>query len=410
VIFVFIVIGFARLGIAEKKLLPFWSDNEIKAITGFNDTIFIGTANGLYVSYNNGEEWNLSEFHEKEVGALEFDGTTLYASSLYTIYGSADKGKSWRKIETPQSLKPCMFILSILKHKDKLFIGLDDCNAVVLTENDTTMKFINYNNSYITGFELLSKDSLVFIATESTLFRSADDGNTVQIFTPPSLGDSVYSIGLTKSENYIYLSCSKGIYRSTDMGNTWTNCTPADFFSTPHMRFSTPITLSGNVLLTGIPPYGILRSIDNGTTWQRSDNGLTGEVNVLDVIGSTVFAGTIDNGVFRSTDSGKTWQSVNVGLPLKTAVMKKYSSEMVTIKTINHSTFISITLAQPQTIDADILDISGKMISKVVHSRLSGGVYQFKLNDNQRHSGCYILRMKIGESVYTKKILTRVVQ
>ena len=64
----------------------------------------------------------------------------------------------------------------------------------------------------------------------------------------------------------------------------------------------------------------VYRSIDDGTSWQSANTGLTGSLiwQFAD-IGSYIFAAMSGNGgrfgVFRSTDSGTSWQMVNTGLP-----------------------------------------------------------------------------------------------
>ncbi|HEX2958257.1 MAG TPA: hypothetical protein VHO70_15590 [Chitinispirillaceae bacterium] len=402
---VIIIISFNRLGISENAQKYEVLNNNINAITGFNDTIFAGTPRGLFVSFNNGTQWNLCDFSGKEVSALEFDGKNLYAAVEYFIYHSTDKGKTWSKIETSQSLQPCLYILSLLKHQNILFVGLDDCNPFFIKENDTTMKVITYKDEYVTGFQFLSMDTLLFIAS-GALFRSVDMGYTLEEITPSTSGDTVtYFNNLTKSGNAIFTSCNKGIFRSTDSGSSWINCTPVEF-SSSFNRYNSPLATSGNVLFAALSSSGIIRSTDNGNTWLKSDSGLSGYVTVITAIGVSVFAATNSDGIFRSNDSGRTWQCVNMGLPLKTAPLKNHTvTDQVTIHSFHYSTSISVTLAQTQTMDADILDIKGRKVASLVHARLPGGSHQFTWNNSRNKSGCYIVRLRIGETVYTKEVL-----
>lgn len=406
VIIGYIVLTFIRPVIAESNQADDVSGRKINAVAGFNDTIFAGTTQGLFVSFNNGEEWKLSEFCGKNVSALEFDGENLYTGVEYFIYRSSDKTKTWSKMEKSQDLQSCVYILSLLKHQNNLFVGLDGCNPIILTENDTAMKAITLNNEDITGFQFLSKDSLLFIASND-LFRSSDNGITLQKITPASLTDSVVTFKfLTKSENAIFASCNKGIFRSTDDGNSWINCTPAEF-SYSDDRSYTPVAVSGKVLLAGVSPHGIIRSTDNGNTWLVTDSGPKGNITFITATGTAVFAGTNDNGIFRSNDSGKTWQCVNNDLvTTKTTPVQMFIiNNNFILKTIHQSTIVSITLTQPQIIEADILDLSGKRVANLAHTYLPVGSHQFKWNYNREKSGCYVLRLRIGDAVYTNSIL-----
>lgn len=249
-----IVISFNRLGISEGAQKYEVLNNNINAITGFNDTIFAGTPRGLFVSFNNGAQWNLSDFSGKEVSALEFDGKNLYAAVEYFIYNSTDKGKTWSKIETSQSLEACLSIFSLLKHQNILFVGLDDCNSFFIKDNDTAMKVITYNDEYLTGCQFLPMDTLLFIAS-GDLFRSVDMGYTLEKITPATSGDTVtYFYNLTKSGNAIFTSGNKGIFRSTDSGSSWINCTPVEF-SASFKRYNS--TLEGMYCL---PHYLLVAS------------------------------------------------------------------------------------------------------------------------------------------------------
>lgn len=403
----YILLSINNLGFAENARVHDVLDSKINAIAGFNDTIFAGTPKGLFVSFNNGVQWNLVDFSGKKVTALEFDGENLYTAVEYAIYRSTDKGKTWNKIETSQSLQPCIYVLSLLKHQDKLFVGLDDCNPFFLTDNDTAMTVITYNDEYVTGFQFLSKDSLVFIASGDNIFRSSDNGVTFQKTTPASLVDSNVTFQyMTKSDNAIFISSGKGVLRSSDNGSSWIDCTPFDLSDTD-IRYYNPLAISGNVLLAGIYPHGIIRSTDNGNSWLKADSGLSGNVTVISVTGTTVFAGTSNNGIFRSSDSGKTWHSINNGLiTIKATSVKKCSiSNGFALKTFNHLTTVSIKLAQSQRIEADILDLSGRRIANLAHAHLPQGSHQLVWNYNREKAGCYILRLRIGETVYTNNIL-----
>ena len=84
--------------------------------------------------------------------------------------------------------------------------------------------------------------------------------------------------------------------------------------------FPWPSTRAGYIFAGGDPlggPVGVLRSTDNGDTWQPVNNGLTtgNGINALIATGNGyLFAGSYGDGVFRSTDNGDNWTQVNNGL------------------------------------------------------------------------------------------------
>src|ERR1035441_6201342 len=68
-------------------------------------------------------------------------------------------------------------------------------------------------------------------------------------------------------------------------------------------------------LYAGTFSDGIFRSTDNGTTWLRSNSGLTCDTVLAFASDSTyLFAGTFGGGVFRSSNNGTSWTQVNNGL------------------------------------------------------------------------------------------------
>lgn len=75
--------------------------------------------------------------------------------------------------------------------------------------------------------------------------------------------------------------------------------------------------LSANAthLFAGTRDSGVMRSGDNGTTWQPVNSGLTDrDIRSLQTKGAYVFAGGRDSGVFRSGDNGAGWTAVNTGI------------------------------------------------------------------------------------------------
>ncbi len=65
---------------------------------------------------------------------------------------------------------------------------------------------------------------------------------------------------------------------------------------------------------------GVVKSVDNGGSWNPANSGLPGTSAVESVFynGSALFSGT-HSGVYRSDNSGGTWSLTNTGLPLSSA-------------------------------------------------------------------------------------------
>lgn len=74
------------------------------------------------------------------------------------------------------------------------------------------------------------------------------------------------------------------------------------------------LEVSGSSLFAGTDK-GIYRSIDNGNSWVKTNTGIGDTIIYsLAISGSTIFAGTSSHGVYASTDNGNSWVASNVGM------------------------------------------------------------------------------------------------
>jgi hypothetical protein len=70
-----------------------------------------------------------------------------------------------------------------------------------------------------------------------------------------------------------------------------------------------------NIVYAGAYGWGVLKSVDSGTTWFKSGNGMPGNAAIqsLGLIPSSpnvIFAGTNGDGLYRSANYGDTWTKV----------------------------------------------------------------------------------------------------
>lgn len=72
---------------------------------------------------------------------------------------------------------------------------------------------------------------------------------------------------------------------------------------------------SNNILFAGSRGGGVLRSTDDGDSWEQINNGLTTNSIASIAINSSdhIFAAS-NSGIFRSIDDGENWIEVNNGL------------------------------------------------------------------------------------------------
>jgi len=156
------------------------------------------------------------------------------------------------------------------------------------------------------------------------VFKSENGGNTWTLSGARSLENNYYSGIFALDENNVWIVGDQGsIYHSTDKGDTWTKLeVPAayqeDTFNRVTAKSSDDIWIAGDIHLNDDYPI-MLHTIDGGTNWERSnpieDLNMTEPEYFLGikVFGNSVWAiGGFGEFVIRSADNGTTWEDINI--------------------------------------------------------------------------------------------------
>lgn len=144
-----------------------------------------------------------------------------------------------------------------------------------------------------------------------TLAGYGDPGQTGNVnwqpAQPSGLTDMVW-VTLYENSNSILAGTWGGkILRSTDNGESWNRINPD-----MNVAYIWDMEVSGNNIFVSTE-LGVYRSTDNGSTWSATN--LTGkDVRALTLKNGVVYAGTWGEGVFKSTDNGTSWSQVSAGL------------------------------------------------------------------------------------------------
>ena len=120
----------------------------------------------------------------------------------------------------------------------------------------------------IFAYSVAVKGSTVFAGSDSSIYRSTDNGVTWNVAF--STQSQVNAIAINSSGSFIYAGTDNGVFRSTDLGITWA-ATDLGLTSTP--VYSLAVYSAGSIDSSYVfagTGGGIFRSIDNGTTWKVS--------------------------------------------------------------------------------------------------------------------------------------------
>lgn len=186
-----------------------------------------------------------------------------------------------------------------------------------------------FKNSSISTIAVLGKTT--FAVAQNGVFRSTDLGSSWR-----SVPLDIQSIDFASTTTHIFslLKDGRGLYRSSDDGITWELVpTPLDDL----WHDGTSITAHGSVLFlvhgktlgeqdtSSWVDGGVLRSTDNGITWNHSNSGLPSTIEsyvpTQQIVNhnGTLYIATV-KGFFRSTTGGSSWIQTNQGLEFQNDV------------------------------------------------------------------------------------------
>lgn len=309
--------------------------------------------NYIFVSNDNGEHWQPlppfgNEQKVNQIVASEINNNVVYVVGDKGIYKSNDAGLKWKRIYAGQAINLLEF-----KNKPELLVAstagtgiirsLDD--GITWTNVKTGLSFYNLSKRHTNRYSVLvssPKSPGVIYLTNSTwggsggLYKSTDFGESWTKVTsklPESwLKTSRRMNSVAVSRNNIYLGSSRYIYQSDDGGESWTQLiskkvdkgwtnTGINIFG--HTRVAKTDPGNQAIIYIGTADHGLVRSTDNGISWNPIGKSLNYADNVWDIdtcqkrpgylfIISSNIKGKLC--MYTGSDNGESWESYCDGL------------------------------------------------------------------------------------------------
>lgn len=126
----------------------------------------------------------------------------------------------------------------------------------------------------------------------------------------------VHTLYKVPGANTFLMGTHKGLFQSTDNGKAFTQVEAKGVMQgMEFMNFT--YDASTKTLFAGGHDLGVVKSADNGMTWEKADSGINGKdihalaINPLDT--KRIYAFSVGMGIFGSQDSGKTWNRIDDG-------------------------------------------------------------------------------------------------
>jgi len=307
--------------------------------------VFAGTDHGVFKSADGGEHWEVLP-HVPAVPAVlalsidPLQPERIYAGTLGSgVFKSVDGGSTWRVAGS--GIAGQIVGALVLDPLDTGIVyagtGLEFGHTQgVLKSTDGGESWVPAGKGLSTTFGIWAmaiadtRPKVLYAAT-GDLFRSVDGGarwtnfshTEKRILTYTSYRDrlksDVHSLAIDPGNPAVqYAGGRDEIYKSADGGATWI---PAKLGTDNFDVFSLAIdpTRSGTLYAVTSavvirPPGGtVFKSIDGGTTWAASGQGLPParflSIAVDGADARVIYAGSLGAGLFKSSDQGKSWSA-----------------------------------------------------------------------------------------------------
>jgi photosystem II stability/assembly factor-like uncharacterized protein len=299
------------------------SGSSFACVVQTNSNLIASDAVNINISNDNGTTWQptsntgISPSDLSQITNLIFLNNSVYAGGQgIGVYKSTDNGNTWQAHNNGMS---GIFYGNLLQLNNKLYKGVSQ-QGIYELDNSTNIWSLSsfaqnninayisgyYNGRYFGGVTLLH-DDLMFTDNNGQTWQNTNGIKTMNV-RKLSASSNLYTLG--DLGGFIYDSTQTQFIRTTPANQNYTANTYAQYGI-----YDIKIRSNGTIYLA--TAGGVWKSINNGTSYTQSYNGLpqTGtipvyRVNDLFISGTfpndTLFAAT-DNGIYFSNDDAQTF-------------------------------------------------------------------------------------------------------
>ena len=281
----------------------------IRHLLKWNNTLWVGTDDNIYSSPDNGTTWNLSSLTNIRASSIDSANGDIFVSGndlngFFGVYQSSDNGISWTQILTTQETN--ILKSGFLQLANSLYVTgfraiyYSDDNGSTWTTKSLPNSFNFYHQTNLT-----SVDEELFISSSDGILQTSDRGESWESRNVNYKNHNI--IQLTKTNQSIVANSEfNGVYISTDLGNSW-EWVPDHENYRPRQVYAFDNTIFVSYL------SGIYKSEDDGKTWHKIFT-LTDDIPGFHFIPDVHLAGwgksliyCTYKGIYFSTDMGSTW-------------------------------------------------------------------------------------------------------
>lgn len=286
-------------------------------------------ANIILQSKDGGQTWqdisNGLPVVEERMGFFASE-SELYLSTKDALYSSSSKLKTplWQKenVSNPRSTAIVFNQSGVLAYSNDGHIYQKKPASLPYSNREWLPVYTGLKSTSQKRHEVAAifetADGSVFLSTGKSLSKSTDQAQSWKVSQKSWVGDIVESNGV------LVATGQQGIMRSTNNGETWEWVISEGGVGIAVERIAggfAAIAYNGQT-----KSRRIHLSFDTGKTWKAIDEGLTPSplISSIKQAGKNLVVGHPD-GIFRSSDMGKTWHRVHAGFGSEFQVIKLVS-------------------------------------------------------------------------------------
>jgi photosystem II stability/assembly factor-like uncharacterized protein len=308
---------------------------DVAVASGDPQKVFASSVYGLYKSSDRGVTWSLAHGFGSFKVAVSTNGGIVYSVSSGGPIRSADGGATFG---SPGSGFPAATSVSALvvdpQNADTIYASLLS-NAGVYKSTDGAAHWTAANSGLTASayFSLAmdpSNSSVLYAGPgPGRIFKTTDAGASWSELTN-GLGNAFYrSIAISTSPATIIAVTDAGFYKSTNAGSSWTGPTQ------PAAGTVVAIDPSNASNIVLVANFNLLRSTNGGSTFTPSASGLTAASTqsiAVDPRNESIVYASGPSGIFKSIDHGESWNSLLSGL-----------NQAITVDPFNSATLYATT-------------------------------------------------------------------
>jgi photosystem II stability/assembly factor-like uncharacterized protein len=426
-----------------------------------DNKIFAGTIYGLYVSDNDGINWNPVTIGSinSTINCLAVQDNDLYAGTNEGLYVSTNYGGSWQKLNTGLEKNS---IYSLLFKDRYLITGTSIGLLFSMNKGQTWQRpngIMGDRMWHIGINHLFQVDQKLFAGSSAHL---ADDfatsgfsHNGIYLSTNNGLDWVCINNGLTNKailglsylNKKLFAATPIGIFVSSDLGSNWEK-TGVGIPSSDMFQSITSMAVNDGNIFVGLTWGGIYRSSDFGYNWYEVNHGLKYDVlptgvKCMYTSGKNIFIGTFWNGIYHSMDSGLSWIPIKEGVSNKNVrsiivaapyliigtddngVWRRKLADIITFteqlqgNIIPKKTSISkiyqnlydktvkceILLKNQEDVSLKVLDLNHRVVAELISEKLHPGSYLSAWNLMGINDGIYYFKLQVKNILQTRKFL-----